>query len=548
MRTQVNHAAAVMAAALLLGLAGGAGAADAAPAAAAAAPDREAYRPRQDVVEKDAQTKVIDGVEYRLFWADDFDGTALDAGRWQPRFPKPKASFDSAARILRTHDETFLDGEGNLVVAMRALKRDEALPYAVDDAMRAAIAAVAEDQWISTTNSLVATTRFRYGYIEVRWKPATVAGPGFCVWFPYTYDGTPRTTEIDIFEGTLYARGSKVDYKSSTIHFYPGGWKERSEIERVHNYMSFQRTRPAEFTTEDVQALLGDIILSRRDFRYDPASPRLIDNSADGQTRVVYYHGDDDRFLFDDGQYHTVALLWTPERYTFFYDHEAIGSLDQGISHMPQQLILSLRRMGGDMWLDTTIGIVADPGRADPRRTPGRTLVDYVRVYKLPEDIAAIQAEAAAAAAPPSPAEALRKAIVQRLATAAVSLPEGKTGIGDAEITVDFDAAPDGWPQVVLPLQGTAPLACKGVSAEVTYLAEDGANLALSMAVPDWQKAGVAGASRWIYLVPGQPTTCALAFETQTAPDGAVALRLALKAPTQAHRLRLRDLRLIPAE
>ncbi|NLF16343.1 MAG: glycoside hydrolase family 16 protein, partial [Lentisphaerae bacterium] len=365
---------------------------------------------------------------------------------------------------------------------------------------------------------------------------------------PYTYDGTPRTTEIDIFEGTLYARGSKVDYKSSTIHFYPGGWKDRSELPKVHNYLSFQRTRPAGFTAEDMQALLGDVILNRRDFRYDPANPRLIDNSADGQTRVVYLHGDDDRFLFDDGQYHTVALLWTPERYTFFYDHEAIGSLDQGISHTPQQLILSLRRMGGDMWLDETTGIVADPGRADPRRTPGRTLVDYVRVYKLPEDIAAIQAEAAAAAAPPSPAEALRKAIIQRLATAAVSLPEGTTGIGDAEITVDFDDAPEGWPQVVLPLQGTAPLACRGVSAEVTYLAEDGANLALSMAVPTWQKAGVEGTSRWFYLVPGQPTTCALAFETQTAPDGAVGLRLALKTPAQAHRVRLRELRLIPAE
>lgn len=47
-----------------------------------------------------------------------------------------------------------------------------------------------------------------------------------------------------------------------------------------------------------------------------------------------------DSLNFRDGKFHTVAVLWTPEFYQFFYDDELIGTLRQGVSQYPGYMIL----------------------------------------------------------------------------------------------------------------------------------------------------------------------------------------------------------------
>ncbi len=67
--------------------------------------------------------------------------------------------------------------------------------------------------------------------------------------------------------------------------------------------------------------------------------------------------------------WHTVGLLWTPEKYAFYVDGRKTGETTAAVSRRSQYLILSCEvgKWAGDI------------AKAD---LPDRLLVDYVRVYK----------------------------------------------------------------------------------------------------------------------------------------------------------------------
>lgn len=66
--------------------------------------------------------------------------------------------------------------------------------------------------------------------------------------------------------------------------------------------------------------------------------------------------------------FHTFALEWTPERYSFFIDGYKFYEVTQGLSHIEQYLILSM-----------------EPPQKEEihnMRLPDEFIIDYVRVYK----------------------------------------------------------------------------------------------------------------------------------------------------------------------
>ena len=70
-----------------------------------------------------------------------------------------------------------------------------------------------------------------------------------------------------------------------------------------------------------------------------------------------------------DKGWHTLGLLWTDKEYVFYVDAKETWRSDQGVSHRPEYIILSLEvgKWAGDI---------------KQAKLPDHLLVDYVRVYK----------------------------------------------------------------------------------------------------------------------------------------------------------------------
>lgn len=68
-------------------------------------------------------------------------------------------------------------------------------------------------------------------------------------------------------------------------------------------------------------------------------------------------------------EFHTFALLWTPDEYVFFIDGVETWRTSEGVSRVPQYIILNLTTSG---W---------ENGRMDVDQLPDEMLIDYVRVF-----------------------------------------------------------------------------------------------------------------------------------------------------------------------
>jgi beta-glucanase (GH16 family) len=114
---------------------------------------------------------------YKLAWADEFDGTALDLKKWEVHAPGPRSDAVNTAEAIGVHD-------GNLIITT----------FTVSGTHCAGMVATAGRQ------------EFRHGYFEIRAKFETQPGMWSALWL-YSpefaqVDGDPTTTgmEIDIFE------------------------------------------------------------------------------------------------------------------------------------------------------------------------------------------------------------------------------------------------------------------------------------------------------------------------------------------------------------
>jgi len=136
---------------------------------------------RKEQKTEDGKLKVSDFIaDYRLAWADDFNGTALDASKW-----KYRAEGSVRGHATVSGAETIApDGKGNLVI--RTVKKDG--KYYVGQA---------------ATDGLFAQ---KFGYFECRAQMQQHLGTHSAFWLQTNTVGietdSPKTngTEIDIFE------------------------------------------------------------------------------------------------------------------------------------------------------------------------------------------------------------------------------------------------------------------------------------------------------------------------------------------------------------
>lgn len=93
----------------------------------------------------------------------------------------------------------------------------------------------------------------------------------------------------------------------------------------------------------------------------------------------------------EDG-YHTFALHWTPEKYVFYCDGEVVTTAEQYVSQVPQFILLSTEVMGYRLGCPLRIGEEFIPNankktKNDEKRVTGEGfvddcfVVDYVRVF-----------------------------------------------------------------------------------------------------------------------------------------------------------------------
>lgn len=315
----------------------------------------------KDVTDESGK-KMVDGEEYKLSWSDEFNGAKLDKEKWRHRSSPGYRSTGS----LATTDGSYVDGDGHLALTMCALTKAELASRVTTKKEKEAVAELPDDAWTPAMSHLITQRTFRYGYHEVRFKLPLVPGPGFCFWF-IIHQG--QATEIDVLEQTLYHGGALVDYKSSTLHWYPDGYQPENRQSVSYQFARPQGDENAVART-DATSAAGQV-----DPSYKPDPPHLTDKSTQRLIRKTY-SVKDTFFHWDDEQFHTVALLWTPTKYSFYYDGYKVCTYEVGLSDAPEPAILDLRCM------DSLETLGQSQDRSDPRKTPARVLVDYYRVYE----------------------------------------------------------------------------------------------------------------------------------------------------------------------
>lgn len=162
-------------------------------------PPKETETTEQTQTETTAETVVtdpseayksieIEGKTYVLSFEDGFDGTELDTEKWE-RCPEWKRQD---LNNYWDNDMSYLDGEGNLIVAMTYDKET--------------------DRFLS--GSIRSRGKFEqaYGYFEIRCTVNTVPGYWTAFWLMGDSvldekDGGRNGTEIDIMETPFYSRG-----------------------------------------------------------------------------------------------------------------------------------------------------------------------------------------------------------------------------------------------------------------------------------------------------------------------------------------------------
>ena len=134
------------------------------------------------------KSRVVDGAEWKLLWHDEFDGDALDAGKWKIGLPWRGSDGEG-----RHHDDRYASYimDHNVVVEGGVLKLLTRREDAKD----------AKGRTFHFTQGLITSAhsfRHRYGYWEARVKIPVEAGPGLWPAFWTLAEGWPP--EMDICE------------------------------------------------------------------------------------------------------------------------------------------------------------------------------------------------------------------------------------------------------------------------------------------------------------------------------------------------------------
>lgn len=298
--------------------------------------------------------RTFDGHRYELAFHDEFDGSALDESRWRFRILGVSRSL---GWMVLTDDAAWLDGAGHLVMPIYTkAKADANLP--------ADAAEHFPGRWVPFGSMLRTRQEFTFGYHEVRVKMPIVAGVGMAVWLQ-SRGQTSRNpspdpkagAEIDVIEQTFFSRyGKPTDFKHATVHW--GGYGD------THQWVSIGVAPPDRRPNAEAA---------------QDAPLNLTGKPAPGQLIRERRTHSSDGLNFRDEQFHTVAVLWTPEAYQFFYDGERIGVVDVGVSESPGYMILSPRLYDFNRHVADS-----EKGLGPRDSTPARFVIDYYRVYRRP--------------------------------------------------------------------------------------------------------------------------------------------------------------------
>lgn len=344
-----------------------------------------AQEPNENKIRQEGIERSINGKEFTLVWADEFDGETTD--KWENRI-----TGYGYGNAFNLGDCAYVDGSGHLALVMCVFPKEKVLGMLKIQKQKDDLLSNEKREYIPTLAHIKTKDSFLYGYHEVRFKLPLIKGPGLDFWFA---GQTPENPEIDVLEQTLYnKKGKMVDYKSSTIHWYthPFDAKQPRESQNFLSYQ-FQRMendpeeikRIASLGKEDRsnEADLADIVnmvLGGQNIKItDPLNPySTFDTSTNGLIRKANFVADS-RHRWDDGQWHTAAMLWTQDSYSFYYDGDFVCQYKQGLRHTPASAIFSMKSgIGQD-------AIIASGNGEDPKTTPANVLVDYYRVYKSDE-------------------------------------------------------------------------------------------------------------------------------------------------------------------
>lgn len=303
-----------------------------------------------------SQEKVIDGKTYTLDFYDEFDDTQINWEKW-----KYRGKGISPKRIFAT-DGVELDGQGNLIMTAYSVLR-ESLPEEFVNQFKG--------KWVPAVTNIRTQKEFTFGYHEVRLKMPIVKGFGMAVWLQS--DGQTRKpsspdpkvgAEIDIIEQTFFDRyGQPNDYKHSTIHW--GGYGNTHQFVSVTVAPKGDQPEQSDHQDEELNLVKNKITQNKK----GQAIPENLIRE-----KWTYYS---DKLNFRDDAFHTVAVLWTPEYYKFYYDGQCIGTLKQGVSHAPGYMIFWPRMFN---FLDLVGN--TEEGAGDLHTSKAKYVIDYYRVYQ----------------------------------------------------------------------------------------------------------------------------------------------------------------------
>ena len=276
---------------------------------------------KQFEVEGHAPSLVPEGKEWKLVWADEFDGTELDRTKWDYRL-----SMMGKRHITWTDDGVTLDGNSNAV--FRIYEKDGEICSSQLQTGYNYMDAIVEKKEDCLGGGLVwpigkfKQSKFlkKYGYFECRCKLQRMEGWWSAFWV--------QSPSIGCDPDPSYA-GIENDIMES---FHPG-----DVIYHCNHYGGY------------------------------------ADDHGEADAGV----GAKD---LDLDEYHTFGMLWEPTGYTFYIDGKEDGHVDGPVSHRPEFILISTEVNGYRSKTHTATEEAKAAAKAGDT-----FLVDYVRVFDWEE-------------------------------------------------------------------------------------------------------------------------------------------------------------------
>lgn len=265
--------------------------------------------------------------QWQLKFDDEFDGSALDLGRWAYRQQGVYSPASDRACSASSPDAVDVEG-GHLVLdAVQDQQRNATGPCDKEDGNTRR-----DQSWYRNGHISARDFRFRYGYAAARVKFDSRQGAHGSFWLQSTKPNVPKQGPGQ--------DGAEID----VVEYFGDAFAKWHQPRSVYSFVYYgaRSNRQFKIPADDDPAQA----ITRTDARLDP---------GDSWSK----------------RYHVFSVRWTPDRYDFYVDGVRTLSEPRGVSHVPEVPILSMLTSGWEV------------GRF-PSGADLRTDVDWVRVWQRP--------------------------------------------------------------------------------------------------------------------------------------------------------------------